>query len=57
MMTHYEERLERDLKEIREKVEAISRRVENQVGDAVHALLESDRDLANEVILGDRRIN
>ncbi len=57
MMTHYEERLERDLEEIRERVEAISKRVESQVGDAVHALLESDRDLANAVILGDRRIN
>lgn len=57
MMTHYEERLERDLDTVKEKVSIIAQRVERQVGDAVHALLEDDRDLANAVILGDRRIN
>lgn len=56
-MTHYEARLERDLNEIRSRVRAISTRIEEQVRDAVHALLTDDRDLANHVILGDRGIN
>lgn len=55
--THYEERMEEDLEEIREKVRKIVARIETQVGDAVHALLSFDRDLANQVILGDRRVN
>jgi phosphate transport system protein len=49
--------MEADLVVIREKVRKIAHRIENQVGDAVHALLEGDRDLANEVVLGDVRVN
>jgi phosphate transport system protein len=57
MKSHYEERLDQDLDEIREKVRAVSTMIETQVRDAIHALLEDDRDLANEVIMGDRRVN
>jgi phosphate transport system protein len=57
MKTHYEERLDGDLAEIRAKVEDVSTMIEDQVRDAVHALLEDDRDLANKVILGDRSVN
>jgi phosphate transport system protein len=56
-ITHYEERMEADLDEIRDKVRKIVSRIERQVADAVRALLDHDRDLANQVILGDRRVN
>jgi len=56
-MTHYEERMEADLDEIRQEVNKIVGLIEQQVADAVHALLENDRELANQVILGDRRVN
>lgn len=56
-MTHYEERMQADLDEIRAKLRKAVARVEQQVADSVHALLQSDRDLANQVILGDRRVN
>lgn len=56
-LTHYEERMEADLNEIRQKVRKITTRIENQVGDAVHSLLAYDLNLANQVILGDRRVN
>ena len=57
MTSHYEERMEADLTEIRGKVRKASALIEDQVRKAVHALLTDDRDLANEVILGDRRVN
>jgi len=53
----YEERMQADLAEIRKKVSGVAELIESQVGDAVHALLEDDRALANDVILGDRRVN
>jgi phosphate transport system protein len=53
----YEQRMQTDLDEIRDRVRAVSRLIESQVGDSVHALLEDDHDLANDVILGDRRVN
>jgi len=56
-MTHYEERMEQDLDEIRSEVRKVIGRVEEQIRDAVRSLLEYDTDLANEVILGDRRVN
>jgi phosphate transport system protein len=49
--------MQADLDQIRAKVASVSRLIETQVGDAVHALLEDDQDLANDVILGDRRVN
>ncbi len=56
-MSHYEERLEQDLGEIRESVGRVSERVQEQVRLACDALLGHDVELANRVILGDRRIN
>lgn len=54
---HYEQRMEEDLAAIRAQVREVANRVEAQVGDAVRALLERDRRLANHVILGDREVN
>ncbi len=56
-MSHYEERLERDLGEIRSRLRAISELLEEQVRDAVQALLTQDADLAGRTILNDRIIN
>ena len=56
-MMHYEARLEEDLNEIRSEAAKVVRRVEEQVRDAFHALLNFDVELANQVILGDRRVN
>jgi phosphate transport system protein len=56
-VSHYEERLERDLQEIRSRIRAVSDLVEDQVRDAVQALLHFDAPLANQVILKDRIVN
>ena len=56
-VSHYEERLERDLNEIRSGVRTVSDLVEEQVRDAVQALLHHDSELANRVILRDRIVN
>ena len=56
-VTHYEERLERDLDEIRSRVRGVSDLVEEQIRDAVQALLNRDQELANRVILQDRIVN
>ncbi len=56
-MTHYQERLERDLNEIREKVLGVSCKVEDQVRDGIHAILTFEKDLAYRIILGDREVN
>ncbi len=57
MSTHYEERMEADLDEIRDKVKRVSAIVEAQVQNAVRSLLDFDRDLASQVVLGDRQVN
>jgi len=57
MSTHYEERMEADLGEIRRKVKTVSDLVERQVQMAVQSLLHVDRDLASHVVLGDRQVN
>lgn len=49
--------MQADLAEIRAKVGRLAGLIENQVGDAVHSFLEEDRSLANDVVLGDRRVN
>ena len=56
-MTHYEERLEQDLGEIRSRIRAVGDLIEDQVRDAIQALLNMDPDLANHVILKDRIVN
>lgn len=56
-MSHYEERLERDLETIRDRVLAVAAQVEEAVRLAVHAFLAGDRPLAARTILGDLEIN
>lgn len=56
-MSHYQERLDRDLREIRSEFDAAATMAQEQIGDAVTALLSFNRDLATQVILRDRIIN
>ncbi len=56
-MSHFEERLERDLEKIRGEVAAVAANVETAVRNAREALLTLDKPLANETILGDLPIN
>lgn len=56
-MTHYQERLNTDLLEIRAAIKEAADLAQEQVGDAVRALLAFDRDLATRVILRDRIVN
>jgi len=56
-MSHYEERLERDLSRIKQQLAMLAERVEDALGDAVHALLSGNDKLANATILGDQPIN
>jgi phosphate transport system protein len=56
-VVHYQERLEKDLAEIRSGLKDVAELVQEQVGDAVKALLDFDSELANEVILRDRIVN
>jgi len=57
MMTHYEERLARDVQHIRDLVVAASRFAEVAFEDAVRALIVFDHPLAYRTILGDLRLN
>ncbi len=57
MSTHYEERMEADLAEIKRKVRKVSDLVELQVQRAVEAFLTGTVDLANQAVLGDRQVN
>lgn len=56
-MSHYQERLDVDLREIRSEVDAAAALAQDQVGDAVRALLTFNLELATQVILRDRIIN
>lgn len=56
-MTHYEQRLERDLENLRNQIADLAGRVDKAVEKAVHALLRLDRERAARVILGDYPIN
>ena len=56
-MTHYEERLQEDLKRLQEKVSSLGNTVERAVGDSVRALLDLDKEKATEVIIGDLEVN
>ena len=57
MSTHYEERMEADLSEIKRKVRKVSDLVELQVQRAIEAFLTDTADLANQAVLGDRQVN
>ncbi|MBL8424059.1 MAG: hypothetical protein JNK06_11285, partial [Candidatus Accumulibacter phosphatis] len=56
-MSHYEERLERDLSQIKQQVALLAGLVEKSLDDAVHALLADDDRLAHATVLADNRIN
>jgi phosphate transport system protein len=56
-MTHYEERLERDLSLIREKLSGLAESVSTALELACRALFTSDEKLAHQVVLGDLPIN
>ena len=56
-MTHYEERLEKDLATIRKRVKAMATRIETALSNSVHAVITGDRETANSTILGDLPIN
>jgi phosphate transport system protein len=57
MMTHYEERLEKDLAKIRSETARIARGVQEALKESVHALLAGDAERAYAVMLGDHPIN
>ncbi len=56
-MSHYEERLQADLAKIRGRVDEIGKRVQEAIARAVDAFVTDDRNLAGDVILGDRPVN
>lgn len=56
-MSHYEERLERDLARIRRDLAQITADVQNALKGAVHALLTNNREQAYAGVLGDMAIN
>ncbi len=57
MTTHYEERLEHDLSEIRGGIAEVAGRVGTALRNSLHAVLVADRQMAAETILGDLPIN
>ncbi len=56
-MSHYEERLERDLADLKEQVLAVGVEVEEALRCAERVVVHGDRALASRTILGDNRIN
>jgi phosphate transport system protein len=56
-MSHYEERLERDLVRIRKDVASMAERVMEGLNNAIHALLTGDHKLAAATILADHPVN
>lgn len=56
-MSHYEEQLARDLESLGQRIAAVAERVLVAQRDAVRCLLNGDRALAAQVILGDLPIN
>ncbi len=56
-MSHYEQRLESDLKAIRDHMRALSTRSGEAIEKALHSLLSGNRKLAYATILGDAWIN
>lgn len=56
-MSHYEERLERDLELIRKDVSSLADSVVNATESAIHALLTGNEKLASTIVLEDGPIN
>ncbi|MDX1698498.1 MAG: phosphate signaling complex protein PhoU [Thiohalobacterales bacterium] len=56
-MPHYEERLEKDLNDLREEIAAMAALVETAVRNAMHALQTGNKKMAAATVLGDHPIN
>jgi phosphate transport system protein len=56
-MSHYEERLERDLNALRSRIAGMSEQVQRGLDNAVLALQKGDHQLAGSTILADHPIN
>ncbi len=56
-MTHYEERLEKDLTEVRSHVATMAGLVETMVSNAMQALQSGDTTLAAETVISDHPVN
>ena len=56
-MSHYEERLERDLNALRERIQRMSVQVQQNLANAVKALQKGDHQLATTTILADHPVN
>ena len=56
-MSHLEERLERDLEEIRDRMALMADDVDSAIADAIYAFEHGDATLANNVVLKDLPIN
>jgi phosphate transport system protein len=50
-------RLQEELKHLRENLSEMAGLVKKQLQKSVHSLLEEDEDLANEVIINEKRVN
>jgi phosphate transport system protein len=50
-------RLEEELKQLRENLSEMAGLVKKQLQKSVHSLLEEDEDLANEVLINEKRVN
>lgn len=56
-MSHYEERLEKDVKKLHKRLGKLSKGVQEALTNAVQCVLTLNHDLASETILGDLPIN
>ena len=56
-MSFYEERLERDIADIRQRIATVGKWVDDALKEGVHALLTHNVEKAARVVLGDLRIN
>lgn len=57
MTTHYEQRLQKDLAWIDELIGIVGTTIEDALDRAVRAVLQLDRDLAAETVIGDYQVN
>ena len=57
MTSHYDERLQDDLDEIRSRLREVGDQVRHNLRHAVQSLVQLDRRLANETIIKDRAVN
>lgn len=56
-MSHYEERLERDLAQIRGQLSLLAERIDTAIDQSTHAMLAGDDELASRTIIEDNPIN